>query len=211
MVQFIIAQDIMEANMTKKRKVSDTISFKNSIKTKLIAIMVLVAAIPLIVAIVISYNTSTKKAKSDALELLAAQAANVEKDYSNVINQNIIALETFANSASAREYLLTRGTAAQRISDDEILKEYVSYRASMLGIQPVEITSKLNESYSISDVNKICDTILTEGIVVNRLPYGVNSKSRVAINESKTVKPKVTSSENGYEIDDSLLELAGLK
>jgi hypothetical protein len=94
---------------------------------------------------------------------------------------------------------------------DEILKEYVSYRASMLGVQPVEITSKLNESYSISDVNKICDTILTEGIAVNRLPYGVNSKSRVAINESKTVKPKVTSSDNGYEIDDSLLELAGLK
>ena len=133
------------------------------------------------------------KAKSDELaemeEKLAEQATSYKKQLQEKVN--------IAKTYKSRY--------------DEILKEYVSYRASMLGIQPVEITSKLNESYSISDVNKICDTILTEGIVVNRLPYGVNSKSRVAINESKTVKPKVTSSENGYEIDDSLLELAGLK
>ena len=35
------------------------ISMKDSIKTKLIAIMVLVAAIPLIVAVVVSYFTVT--------------------------------------------------------------------------------------------------------------------------------------------------------
>lgn len=95
---------------------------------------------------------------------------------------------------------------------DEILNEYVSYRASMLGVRPADITSKLNESYTIADVNKICDTILTEGVSTARLPYGINGGSRIAINESKTNKaPTRSNPDDGYDIDDSLLELAGLK
>ena len=42
------------------------IGFLDSIKTKLILIMVAVAAIPLIVAVIVSYNSSTNKAKEDA-------------------------------------------------------------------------------------------------------------------------------------------------
>lgn len=95
---------------------------------------------------------------------------------------------------------------------DEILNEYVSYRASMLGVRPADITSKLNESYTIADVNKICDTILTEGVSTARLPYGINGGSRITINESKTNKvPTRNNPDDGYDIDDSLLELAGLK
>ena len=82
----------------------------------------------------------------------------------------------------------------------------------MLGVRPADITSKLNESYTIADVNKICDTILTEGISTARLPYGINGGSRIAINESKTNKvPTRSNPDDGYDIDDSLLELAGLK
>ena len=115
--------------MAKEKKTKNTISFKDSIRTKLITIMVLVAAIPLAIAIIISYNNSTKKAKSDALELLAAQATNVEKEYSNVINKNIVALQTFANAGSTREFLRTRGSDFQTVSDDEILKEFDAINA----------------------------------------------------------------------------------
>ena len=62
------------------------ISFKDSIKTKLILIMVAVAAVPLIISIIISYKTSTSRAKNDALEMLASQANLVEQEYSSVIN-----------------------------------------------------------------------------------------------------------------------------
>ena len=113
----------------KVKKEKSGISFKDSIKTKLIAIMIAVAAIPLAIAIIISYKTSTQKSKDDALKLLAAQATNVQKEYSNVLNQNIVALQTFANSDSLREYYLTHGTANQKISDDEILREMEAINA----------------------------------------------------------------------------------
>ena len=105
-------------------KSKSNISFKDSIKTKLITIMVAVAAVPLIIAIVVSYNTSTTKARNDALDILAAQASTVEQEYSGVLKQNISALQTFAYAHSTQEYLATRGTPNQKITDEDMLFEF---------------------------------------------------------------------------------------
>lgn len=107
------------------------IKMQDSIKTKLISIMVLVAAVPLLIAVLISYFTSTNKARNDALDLLASQARAVELEYSNVINQNIVALLTFASSPSTREYMATRGTPDQRITDEDIWAEFDKMNANI--------------------------------------------------------------------------------
>ena len=60
----------MAVNSSNEHKVS----FKDSIKTKLIAVMVAVTAIPLLVAIIVSYVTSTNKALKDAQDSLEWQA-----------------------------------------------------------------------------------------------------------------------------------------
>ena len=112
----------------KKEKAVKTtksgIAFKDSIKTKLIAIMMLVAAVPLIIAIIVSYNTSTPKAKSDALDLLASKVATIEKEYSSVINQNITALQTFAAAHSTIEYVENYGAEDAKITDEDMWAEF---------------------------------------------------------------------------------------
>ncbi|MCR4830225.1 MAG: methyl-accepting chemotaxis protein [Pseudobutyrivibrio sp.] len=104
----------------KNQNSQSGVAFKDSIKTKLISIMILVAAVPLIIAVVISYNTSTTKARNDALDLLESKANSVELEYSNVINQNIVALQAFANSKSTRDFVSKYGTEEQTVSNDEI-------------------------------------------------------------------------------------------
>lgn len=92
------------------------------------------------------------------------------------------------------------------------LNKYVESKASMLGIKPSEITSRLNENYSLADVDAVCDQILNSTINFSRLPFGNRTKTSARISES--INKKMTtnmSPEYGYEIDDSLLELAGLK
>lgn len=91
---------------------------------------------------------------------------------------------------------------------EAVKAEYINYRASMLGVRPSEITSKLDEKYTISDIEKVCDTILTEGAM--RPTFGINTQQSVKITEPKK-KYAPNTLESGYEIDDSLLELAGLK
>ena len=90
----------------------------------------------------------------------------------------------------------------------ETLTKYVESKANMLGVKPSEITSRLNENYTLKDVDAVCDQILESTINFSRLPFGGRTKTSVRITESVN---KATS--GAYDEDDlsDLYELAGLK
>jgi hypothetical protein len=90
----------------------------------------------------------------------------------------------------------------------ETLTRYVESKASMLGVQPSEITSRLNESYTLKDVDAVCDQILESTVNFSRLPFGGRAKTSARIAESIARPAK-----NNYDDDDlsDLYELAGLK
>lgn len=90
----------------------------------------------------------------------------------------------------------------------ETLNRYIESKASMLGVQPSEITSRLNESYTLADVDAVCDQILDSAVNFSRLPFSKRSATTAKISESLTASSGMSDS---YEIDESLLELAGLK
>jgi hypothetical protein len=92
----------------------------------------------------------------------------------------------------------------------ETLNRYVESKASMLDVKPSEITSRLNENYTLADVDAVCDQILESTINFGRLPFGGRSKASARITESVSKKMN-RDPEYGYDIDDDLLELAGLK
>jgi hypothetical protein len=76
----------------------------------------------------------------------------------------------------------------------------------MLGVQPSEITSRLNENYTLADVDAVCDKILDSTVTFSRLPFGGRTKTSARIAES-------VNKQSRYEEDDlsDLYELAGLK
>ena len=90
-----------------------------------------------------------------------------------------------------------------------VLTRYIESKAQMLGVRPADITCKLNENYTIDDVDNTCQAILEGSIRINRIPVVKNAKIR--INESVNTNNTFKSDDEGYEIDDTLLELAGLK
>lgn len=82
-----------------------TISLKDSIKTKLIVAMLLVAAIPLVIAVSISYYTSTTKAVADAVDSLEWQAWYVEAAIGAVFTNNEASITSFAESPTVIAYM----------------------------------------------------------------------------------------------------------
>ena len=72
----------------------------NSVKTKLIAIMLLIAAIPLIVSVLISYFTSTSKAKADAQKSLATETSMLESEFNTTILNTSLAARKAVLSSS---------------------------------------------------------------------------------------------------------------
>lgn len=92
----------------------------------------------------------------------------------------------------------------------ETLTKYIESKASMLGVAPSEITSRLNESYTLADIDTVCNQILNNAVPFSRLPFSGRAKTSARIAESVS-RPARKDPEYGYDIDDSLYELAGLK
>ncbi len=92
-----------------KHQNNNSIKFTDSIKTKLIAVMLLTAALPLIVSLVVSYISSTSKAESDAQENLQWQANYIESEFSAIIESNITSMQTLACSPATKMYLSEGG------------------------------------------------------------------------------------------------------
>ncbi len=86
-------------------------SFLSSIKVKLIIAMVAVAAVPLLIAITINYNFSTKKARESAKESLQWQAWYLQATIHNLYSKTESALATLAASDSVVDFLTTGGSA----------------------------------------------------------------------------------------------------
>ncbi len=89
----------MEERM-KKTKFS-----MNSVKTKLISIMLLIAIIPLVVAVVISYVGSTNEAKEAAKQNLDWQAKYIESEIDKALSKSETALSSFAASSQVVSFI----------------------------------------------------------------------------------------------------------
>ena len=94
----------MENNSAEHR-----ISWKNSIKSKLIAIMVAVTAVPLIVAVLVSYYTSTNKALADAQDSMEWQAWYIEDRFASLINTNMSVIKTLASNPTVINFVKGEG------------------------------------------------------------------------------------------------------
>lgn len=146
-----------------------------------------------------SVNASERKIKSLTEKLIEVQTLLDKKE-----NELTEQLSTLKNRYQERTNL------AKNYKDKylQVLEQYISNKASMLGVRPSDITRRLNENYTLEDVNKICNDLLN----VDRPQFSLKGygKPSIRINESK-VPAKSLEPESGYDVDDDLLILAGLK
>lgn len=85
-----------------------------------------------------------------------------------------------------------------------VLNHYIATKAQALGVRPETITNRLNESYTLNDIDTICEELLDNNIP--NIPY--STKSKIKLQESKS------NVKNSYNDDDDLTDLyvlAGLK
>ena len=92
---------------------------------------------------------------------------------------------------------------------ESVMSHYIESKASMLGVRITDITSRLNENYSCKDVDAVCEELLeAPQHFSNSLFSEIKNGASIKINESAAPKK---ANDGGYDIDDDLLELAGLR
>ena len=101
---------------------------------------------------------------------------------------------------------------------NEVVERYIESKARMLGVNKNEIKNKLDDKYTIDDIDKICESLQTYSVRINRLPFNFNGKDnkvKVTITESKNESlQKAAKSSRGADdddVDDSLMKMAGLQ
>lgn len=149
------------------------------------------------------------------------ESTNADKAKVKTLTERLVAVQTEAEKTeeTLRSQLTESKKAAQHNASvakkykercSALVERYIATKANMLGVRPTDITSRLTENYTLDDIDKVCDDLLDMG----RPAFGLGlGKPKVTISESKTTAPKAKSIDpnNGYDIDDDLLILAGLK
>lgn len=91
------------------------------------------------------------------------------------------------------------------------IDRYIKSKAIMLGVTPQEITNRLTESYTIDDIDKVCEDLKKYTLNISSLPFSVDNRvKKVTITES--VKEPLGSPSNPDDmIDESLLTILNEK
>ena len=148
--------------------------------------------------------TESAKAEKVKVNELTKKLAKVQAEAEETEKTLTEALEASRKKAQDRTNL----AKSYKAKYDAVVERYIANKAKMLGVRPHDITSKLAESYSLDDIDNVCNDLLEE----SRPQFGlVGGNPRVRVNESVKSEKKVIDPDNGYEIDDDLLILAGLK
>ena len=92
------------------------------------------------------------------------------------------------------------------------MSKYIDVKATQLGLDSIEVTNKLNENYSFSDIDKVCEKLQEYKVNITKLPFSLDENSRVKITESKNTSPIKPVRNDADEIDEnSLISLFGYK
>ena len=149
------------------------------------------------------------------------ESVKADKAQVKALTEKLVAVQTEAEESeeALRSQLTESKKAAQHNANvakkyknqcAALIERYVATKANMLGVKPSDITSRLAENYTLDDIDQVCENLLNMG----RPAFGLGlGKPKVTINESAvpTKKAKPVDPNNGYDIDDDLLILAGLK
>lgn len=96
----------------------------------------------------------------------------------------------------------------------DIANRYIDSKALALGVSSNEIKNRLNESYTLDDVDEVCEQLQEYSINVSKLPFQVSKPTsmRARLREDRSSDPlKDVDSEYDDSVDDYLLDLAGLR
>ncbi len=165
----------------------------------------------------ISVKDGEVKKLNEDLAKLNESLVSQKKVYEDKISQLTESIKTLKTDSESKEK-----ENSKRVERVEKLKEsykklandtmshYIESRAGMLGVTVQEIKNRLPESYSVDDVDEICENLQSYELNISKLPFSVDRKVKVRVRESQNEGLRV-GKETDDDIDDSLLYLAGLK
>ena len=90
-------------------------------------------------------------------------------------------------------------------------ERYISAQAKAYGLSAEQVSGQLSESFTLRDVDRVCESLASQNLRISKLPFDVSKKVRIAT-ESKAepiLGESIMSAEDDV-VDESLLRLANI-
>lgn len=163
-------------------------------------------------------NENLSKA-NDTINKGKAETGRIQEGYDKLTkeNQNLKSelLRTKDSSSKLEEKYQRSQKLVERYKNlaYDIANRYIDSKALALGVSSNEIKNRLNESYTLDDVDKVCDQLQKQVVNISKLPFQLDKPGsmRARLRENRNSDPlKDMDSEYDDTVDDYLLDLAGL-
>jgi len=160
--------------------------------------------------------TESLNTKKDEFKVLTEKLESEKKEHAEEVNKLNEALEKERQSSSKRVAQLNEQIKqAQKAADGykklatNTVNNYIQAKATMLDVTPEEIKNRLPESYTLRDVDRVCDSLQEYSLNMNKLPFRVDREVKVSIKPA-TNEALQRKTSNDEAVDDFTLKLAGL-
>ena len=90
--------------------------------------------------------------------------------------------------------------------------KYIKSQAVRLGVSTSDITSRLSESYTFTDIDKVCEDLQSYSLSMSRLPFNSKLQEGLVMKVRNAEKPPVVDNScSEDDVDSQLLSIAKLK
>ena len=142
---------------------------------------------------------STSKASSDEINKLNEDYETLKKDSEQIKTQYYKKLDN-ANKL-VEKYKKIADTAVDKYIESEAIK---------IGVTKEEVKNKLPQSYTFKDIDSICEDLQSYKLSINKLPFRVDGNIKMKATESKHEPILPANRSVDDDVDNSLLEMAGI-
>ena len=163
-----------------------------------------------------SLNESISK-KDAEIKTLNENFDEVKKGYEAQIQELKESIETLKSDSESKDNELSK-----KLSNETRLKEsykklankavnhYINFKAEMLGVSSDAITNKLSESYTIEDIDRVCEDLQSYELNMNKLPFSVDRKVKVKVSKSTNESLRPNPDLVDDTVDEDLYRVAKL-
>lgn len=165
-------------------------------------------------------SLKSDKILREDFEVKLKKLERLNKDYENKLLESNKLNEELKINNKAKFDALQKKVENQKsliesykaISNNSVNK-YIELQARIIGVTPNEIKNRLNEHYSLDDIDEVCDNLRSFNINISKLPFNTETikKQNIKLNESiePILKNKIDTGIDD-EIDNQLAYLARL-
>ena len=159
--------------------------------------------------------------KDEAVHALEEQLGALKKESEGVQGQlqslnSLLESERKTHADETKRLTETLNRTKKLVNDykgamDGLARRFIESKAKQIGVKPEEIRNRLPESYTLEDVDRVCEELRAYKVNINRLPFVLDDDSVVALRESKPAGHPMPSQSDDDYVDATTFRMAGIK